>query len=90
MLLISPICSVIYGSWMGTISLHFLTQLEQVFVLGKDPIYDTIRKNSSSSAEHLLEAIFTTLNEFIGGARIDDDITSVVIKISPDQGHFSR
>jgi sigma-B regulation protein RsbU (phosphoserine phosphatase) len=52
-------------------------------MLGKDPIYDTIRKNSSSSAERILEAIFTTLNDFIGRARIEDDITSVVVKINP-------
>jgi len=52
-------------------------------MLGKEPIRDTIRKNSSSSAERILEAIFTTLNDFIGRARIEDDITSVVVKINP-------
>jgi sigma-B regulation protein RsbU (phosphoserine phosphatase) len=49
-------------------------------MLGKEPIRDTIRKNSSSSAERILEAIFTTLDDFIGHARIEDDITSVVEK----------
>lgn len=52
-------------------------------MLGKEPIRDTIRKNSSSSAERILEAIFTTLDDFIGRARIEDDITSVVVKINP-------
>ena len=52
-------------------------------MLGKEPIRDTIRKNSSSSAERILEAIFTTLDDFIGHARIEDDITSVVVKINP-------
>ena len=52
-------------------------------MLGKEPIRDTIRKNSSSSAEQILEAIFTTLDDFIGHARIEDDITSVVVKINP-------
>jgi sigma-B regulation protein RsbU (phosphoserine phosphatase) len=52
-------------------------------MLGKEPIRETIRKNSSSSAERILEAIFTTLDDFIGRARIEDDITSVVVKINP-------
>jgi sigma-B regulation protein RsbU (phosphoserine phosphatase) len=52
-------------------------------MLGKEPIRDTIRKNSSSSAERILEAIFTTLDDFIGRARIEDDITAVVVKINP-------
>jgi serine phosphatase RsbU (regulator of sigma subunit) len=52
-------------------------------MLGKDPICDTIRKNSSSSAKRILEEIFTTLDDFIGGARIEDDITAAVIKINP-------
>jgi sigma-B regulation protein RsbU (phosphoserine phosphatase) len=52
-------------------------------MLGKEPIRDTIRRNSSSSAERILEAIFTTLDDFIGRARIEDDITAVVVKINP-------
>jgi sigma-B regulation protein RsbU (phosphoserine phosphatase) len=52
-------------------------------MLGKEPIRDTIRKNSSSSAERILAAIFTTLDDFIGRARIEDDITAVVVKINP-------
>ncbi len=60
-------------------------------MLGKDPICDTIRKNSSSSAKRILEEIFTTLDDFIGGARIEDDITAAVVKINPaEQGFFCR
>lgn len=50
-------------------------------MLGKEAVCDTIRKNSRSSANDILEAIFTTLGDFIGGARIEDDITAVVVKI---------
>ena len=49
-------------------------------MLGKEPIYDAIRKHSASSAEQILFAIFETLETFIDGAKIEDDITSVVIK----------
>ncbi|MGA9263660.1 MAG: PP2C family protein-serine/threonine phosphatase [Desulfobacterales bacterium] len=51
-------------------------------MLGKEPIFHAIRKNSSSNAQQILEAIFTTVNTFIGGDKIEDDITSVVIKIT--------
>ena len=50
-------------------------------MLGKTPILDTIRANAASNATQILDAIFTGLNEFIGDARIEDDITSVVIKV---------
>ena len=51
-------------------------------MLGKGPIFDTIRKNSSSSAKQILDAIFTIVENFIGGAKIEDDITTVAIKIN--------
>jgi sigma-B regulation protein RsbU (phosphoserine phosphatase) len=50
-------------------------------MLGKEPILNTIRQNSSSDATHIIDSIFDTLDKFIGGVKIDDDITSVVIKI---------
>jgi serine phosphatase RsbU (regulator of sigma subunit) len=48
---------------------------------GKDPIYDIIRKNSSLAAGEILDAILASLNRFQKGAKIQDDITLVVIKI---------
>jgi len=50
-------------------------------MLGKEPILDTIRQNSSSDATQIIDAIFDTLDKFIGGVKIEDDITSVVIKM---------
>ena len=50
-------------------------------MLGKDPILRSIRKNASSDATQIIDSIFSTLDRFIDGAKIDDDITSVVIKI---------
>ena len=50
-------------------------------MLGKEPILNTIRENASSNATHILDAVFDSLNTFIGEARIEDDITSVVIKM---------
>ena len=50
-------------------------------MLGKEPILDAIRQNASSEAEQIVDAIFYTLNEFIDDVKIEDDITSVVIKM---------
>ncbi len=51
-------------------------------MFGKEPIYDIIRKNASSSANEILNELFESLNGFIEGTKIEDDITVVVIKIS--------
>jgi sigma-B regulation protein RsbU (phosphoserine phosphatase) len=50
-------------------------------MFGKDRIYDIIRKNSSLSANEILSAILESLERFQNGAKIEDDITLVVIKI---------
>ena len=50
-------------------------------MLGKEPVLNTIRQNSSSDATHIVESIFDTLDKFIGGVKIEDDITSVIIKM---------
>ena len=50
-------------------------------MLGKKPILNAIRQNSSSDAGQIVEAIFDILYKFIGDAKIEDDITSVVLKI---------
>jgi sigma-B regulation protein RsbU (phosphoserine phosphatase) len=49
-------------------------------MLGKEPILDTIRQNASSDATQIINAVFGTLEKLIGGVKIEDDITSVVIK----------
>ena len=50
-------------------------------MLGKEPILNTIRQNASSDATQIIDAIFDILDKFIGGVKIEDDITSVVIKM---------
>jgi serine phosphatase RsbU (regulator of sigma subunit) len=50
-------------------------------MLGKEPILNAIRQNSSSDATQIIDAIFDILNKFIGEVKIEDDITSVVIKM---------
>ena len=50
-------------------------------MFGKKPIYDLIRKNSALSANEILNAILESLKQFQQGAKIEDDITLVVIKI---------
>jgi sigma-B regulation protein RsbU (phosphoserine phosphatase) len=51
-------------------------------MFGKGFIYDIIRSNSSLSANEILDAIIESLQKFQNGARIEDDITLVVIKIT--------
>ena len=51
-------------------------------MFGKEPIYDVIRKNASSSADEILNAFFESLNNFLEGAKLEDDVTLVVVKIS--------
>jgi sigma-B regulation protein RsbU (phosphoserine phosphatase) len=50
-------------------------------MLGKEPILKAIRQNSSSDAGQIIDAIFDVLDKFIGEVKIEDDITSVVIKM---------
>ena len=50
-------------------------------MLGKEPVLNTIRQNSSSDAAQIIDAIFDTLDKYTGGVKIEDDITSVVIKM---------
>jgi sigma-B regulation protein RsbU (phosphoserine phosphatase) len=51
-------------------------------MFGKEPIYDIIRNNSALSANEILNAMTEALKSFQKGAKIEDDITPVIIKIS--------
>lgn len=51
-------------------------------MFGKEPIYEIIRKNASSSANEILDTLFGSLNSFLEGTKIEDDVTLVVVKIS--------
>jgi len=50
-------------------------------MLGKESILNIIRQNSSLDATQIIDSVFNTLNQFIGEAEIDDDITAIVIKM---------
>jgi sigma-B regulation protein RsbU (phosphoserine phosphatase) len=50
-------------------------------MLGKKPILNLIRQNASSDATQIIDAIFDILDKFIGEVKIEDDITSVIIKM---------
>jgi sigma-B regulation protein RsbU (phosphoserine phosphatase) len=50
-------------------------------MLGKEPILNAIRQNASSDATQIIDAIFDILDKFIGAVKIEDDITSVIIKM---------
>ena len=50
-------------------------------MFGKEPIYDIIRNHSSLNANEILNAMLESLKSFQKGAKIEDDITLVIIKI---------
>ena len=50
-------------------------------MLGKEPILDAIRQNSSSDATLIIDAIFDVLDKYIGEVRIEDNLTSMIIKM---------
>jgi sigma-B regulation protein RsbU (phosphoserine phosphatase) len=54
-------------------------------MLGKEPILNAIRQHSSSDSEQIIDAVFNLLDEFIDDAKIEDDITSVIIRCTDDQ-----
>lgn len=51
-------------------------------MLGKAPVYEIIRKFADRDAATILEAVVNELLEFKGTARLEDDVTLIVIKFS--------
>jgi sigma-B regulation protein RsbU (phosphoserine phosphatase) len=49
-------------------------------MLGKEPILNAIRQHAASDAAQIIDAIFEILDQFLGDVKIEDDMTSVVIK----------
>lgn len=49
---------------------------------GKKPIYDAVRKNAASSAAEILEAVLGAVEKFQAGARTEDDVTLVILKVA--------
>ncbi len=50
-------------------------------MFGKEPVFHILRRHSSSSANEILETILEALNKYRRSARIQDDVTLVIIKI---------
>jgi sigma-B regulation protein RsbU (phosphoserine phosphatase) len=62
--------------------------------MGKDPVYEVIREHAAESAPDILQAVFDCLETFQQGAKSEDDITAVIVKIetltaSSPLGHSS-
>jgi serine phosphatase RsbU (regulator of sigma subunit) len=49
--------------------------------MGKDPIYQVIREHAAESAPDILQSVFDSLENFQQGARREDDITAVIVKV---------
>jgi sigma-B regulation protein RsbU (phosphoserine phosphatase) len=58
------------------------TQSESGEMFGKDRIKALIKKNANTSPDKIIEAIITTLKEFQGLMKQEDDVTLAVIKVS--------
>ena len=50
--------------------------------IGKPAICEVIRTNADRNAEQILNAVFSTLDDYRKDARIEDDITAIVMKIN--------
>ena len=50
-------------------------------MLGRRPIHDVIRQNCALSANEILESILASLKKFQAGAKQEDDVTLVIIKV---------
>ena len=53
-------------------------------LFGKDRFYKLIRANADQNASSILNRVIGTIDQFQAGAKIEDDITMVVVKIEKD------
>ena len=51
-------------------------------MFGKERIYEIIRQNASAPAKDIQHAIFDSLRRFGKGAKLEDDMTLVVVKVA--------
>jgi sigma-B regulation protein RsbU (phosphoserine phosphatase) len=54
-------------------------------MFGKDRLYKIIRQNASASANEIQHAIFEALKRFRKDAKLEDDMTLVVVKVVPNK-----
>jgi sigma-B regulation protein RsbU (phosphoserine phosphatase) len=66
--------------FLSTDGIHESRNLQGA-MFGKTPILNIIRSHAGLSAEEILDAIYTELENFRMGAPIEDDITGIVAKI---------
>ena len=52
-------------------------------MFGKEPLYALLRKSSNDTAETIADSILMSLADFQKGAEVEDDVTLVVVKITP-------
>jgi serine phosphatase RsbU (regulator of sigma subunit) len=50
-------------------------------MFGRTAVCDIIRKNSAASADEIMDAIFSQINEFLKRSKPEDDLTLVVVKV---------
>ena len=56
--------------------------------IGKEPIYQVLREKADSSAPDILKTVFDVLRQHVNGARTEDDITAVIVKVE-DLNHLN-
>ena len=49
--------------------------------MGKDPVYQVLREHAAENAPDILQSVFDSLEDFQQGAKREDDITAVIVKI---------
>jgi len=49
--------------------------------MGKDPVYQVLREHATESASDILQSVFDSLEDFQQGAKREDDVTAVIVKI---------
>jgi serine phosphatase RsbU (regulator of sigma subunit) len=54
-------------------------------MFGREALQNVIRKNASASSTKILQAVFTALDLFQQGAKSEDDMTLMVIKVLPSK-----
>ena len=52
-------------------------------MFGKDRLYKVIRENTSVTANEIQAAVFESVRRFCKDARLEDDMTLVVVKVNP-------
>ena len=52
-------------------------------MFGKESMYAALKQNKDKGVAQILEGIYETLSDFQRGAAVEDDVTLIVIKLTP-------